>query len=70
MSTVESGYNNDSSVLNLRDHDDEKSYIRQLNEVDAQEQYLSTQVPLADDDSSIGLKRELNIEGGQKAKKI
>ena len=69
MSTVESEYNNNSSVLNLRDHDDEKSYIRQLNEVDAQEQYLSTQVPLADDDSSIGLKRELNIEGGQKAKK-
>ena len=65
---METDYVNDS-VLNLKVHDDEKSYVRQLNEVEAQEQYLSTQVPLADDESSIGLKRELNIEGGQKAKK-
>ena len=48
----------------------EKDYLRQIKDVEEQ-QYIGTEVPLADDESSTGLKRELNLQGGGlKAKKI
>ena len=47
----------------------EKDYLRQVKDVEEQ-QYMGTEVPLADDESSLGLKRELNLQGGGlKAKK-
>ena len=57
----------DSSITSLNVNF-EKDYLRQLKDVEEQD-YIKTDAPLADDESSIGLKRELNIEGGQKAKK-
>ena len=58
----------DSSITSLN-VSFEKDYLRQIQDVE-QQNYIPTDAPLADDESSIGLKRELNIEGGQKAKKI
>ena len=57
----------DSSITSLN-VSFEKDYLRQIQDVE-QQNYIPTDAPLADDESSIGLKRELNIEGGQKAKK-
>ena len=57
----------DSSITSLNVNF-EKDYLRQLKDVEEQN-YIKTDAPLTDDESSIGLKRELNIEGGQKAKK-
>ena len=57
----------DSSITSLNVNF-EKDYLRQIKDVEEQD-YIKTDAPLADDESSIGLKRELNIEGGQKAKK-
>ena len=62
--------NTDESISSLK-VSFEEDYLRQLQDVENQN-YIptgSTGVPLIDDESSTGLKRELNIEGGQKAKK-
>ena len=59
----------DSTNMNLNINPDaEEDYLRQVLDVERQD-YLNNEIPIADDVSSIGLKRELNIEGGQKAKK-
>ena len=63
-----SGQNVDDSSISSLKTDFEKDYLHQLEDVEHQD-YITTEVPLADDESSIGLKRALNIEGGQKAKK-
>ena len=62
-----SNQNNDESVTNLKIELD-KEYLRQVEDIE-QQNYLSTEVPLADDQSSVGLEKKLKIEGGQKAKK-
>ena len=50
--------------------DKEEDYLRQVNNIEEQDQnYLNTDMPLAEDLSSIGLKKELNIHEGNKAKK-
>ena len=50
--------------------DKEEDYLRQVNNVEEQDQnYLNTDMPLAEDISSIGLKKQLNIHEGNKAKK-
>ena len=67
---TEKNVNTEDSISSLK-VSFEEDYLRQLQDVENQN-YIpsgSTGVPLVDDDSSIGLKRELNIEGGQKAKK-
>ena len=67
---TEKNVNTEDSISSLK-VSFEEDYLRQLQDVENQN-YLptgGTGVPLVDDDSSIGLKRELNIEGGQKAKK-
>ena len=63
--------NTDESSVSTLKLSFEEDYLHQLEDVEAQNYITtaSTGVPLADDESSIGLKRELNIEGGQKAKK-
>ena len=58
----------DSSQKNLK-IDFEEDYLRQVNEVEEQNRYIETEIPIADDISSIGLKKQLNIEGGRSAKK-
>ena len=62
-----SNQNNDESVTNLKIELD-KEYLRQVEDIE-QQNYLSTEAPLADDQSSVGLEKKLKIEGGQKAKK-
>ena len=52
----------------------EEDYLRQLKDIENEDYQNSlpkggTSAPLMDDESSTGLKRELNIEGGLKAKK-
>ena len=67
---TEQNENTDESISSLK-VSFEEDYLRQLQDVENQN-YIptgSTGVPLIDDESSTGLKRELNIEGGQKAKK-
>ena len=67
---AEQNENTDESISSLK-VSFEEDYLRQLQDVENQN-YIptgSTGVPLIDDESSTGLKRELNIEGGQKAKK-
>ena len=60
----------DSTNMNLNINPDaEDDYLRQVLDVERQD-YLNNEIPIADDVSSIGLKRELNIEGGRSAKKI
>ena len=63
-----SGKDTDDSSITSLNVSFEKDYLRQIQDVE-QQNYIPTDAPLADDESSIGLKRELNIEGGQKAKK-
>ena len=59
----------DSTNMNLNINPDaEDDYLRQVLDVERQD-YLNNEIPIADDVSSIGLKRELNIEGGRSAKK-
>ena len=55
-------------MLNL---DPEEEYLRQVKDVEAQnyQNYNDTEIPIADDISSIGLKKQLNIEGGKSARK-
>ena len=58
----------DSTNMNLNINPDaEDDYLKQVLDVEKQD-YLNNEIPL-DDVSSIGLKRELNIEGGRSAKK-
>ena len=67
---TEQNENTDESISSLK-VSFEEDYLRQLQDVENQN-YIptgSTGVPLIYDESSTGLKRELNIEGGQKAKK-
>ena len=67
---TEQNENTDESISSLK-VSFEEDYLRQLQDVENQN-YIptgSTGVPLIDDESSTGLKRDLNIEGGQKAKK-
>ena len=52
-------------ILNV---DAEEDYLRQVQNVEEQN-YMDTEIPMADDISSIGLKKQLNIEGGRPAKK-
>ena len=60
----------DNSEIVMLDFDPEEDYIRQVKDVEQQyQQYNETEIPLADDISSIGLKKQLNIEGGRQAKK-
>ena len=56
----------DESHNNLK-LDFEEDYLRQIKDVE--EQNMDTEFPIADDISSIGLKKQLNIEGGKQAKK-
>ena len=59
----------DSTNMNLNINPDaEEDYLRQVYDVERQD-YLNHEISIADDSSSIGLKRELNIEGGRSAKK-
>ena len=69
--TTEANLINDESSISSLKVSFEKDYLRQLEDVEAQNYVTSatTGVPLIDDESSTGLKRELNIEGRQKAKK-
>ena len=66
MSTNEQEEN---SQYNLKIDEIEDDYLRQVRDIEEQQNYMETQVPLADDESSIGLKKQLNIEGGKSAKK-
>ena len=52
-------------ILNVNAEED---YLRQVQNVEEQN-YMDTEIPMADDISSIGLKKQLNIEGGRPAKK-
>ena len=56
----------DESHNNLK-LDFEEDYLRQIKNVE--EQNMDAEFPIADDISSIGLKKQLNIEGGKQAKK-
>jgi hypothetical protein len=64
----------DESSLSSLQVSFEEDYLRQLKDIE-NEDYQNrlpkggTSAPLMDDESSTGLKRELNIEGGLKAKK-
>ena len=64
MDNIESD-NNSESQLNLFA---EKDYIRQIQDIE-DVKYTNTDVPLIDDESSVGLKKQLNIQGGRPAKK-
>ena len=57
----------DDSVTSLKISFD-KDYLRQLEEVENQN-YTTKIIPSSDDENSIRLKKELNIEGVQKAEK-
>ena len=57
---------NSQFALNI---DAEEDYLRQVKDIEEQNKYLETEIPLSDDISSIGLKKQLNIEGGRQAKK-
>ena len=52
--------------LNINEKDDD--YLRQLRDIENQKNYMDTEVPLADNVSSIGLKKLLNLERGRSAK--
>ena len=58
----------DNSDYNLKIEDLEEDYLRQVRDIEEQK-YMDTQIPLADDESSVGIKKQLNIEGGRSAKK-
>ena len=58
----------DNSDYNLKIEDLEEDYLRQVRDIEEQK-YIDTQIPLADDESSVGIKKQLNIEGGRSAKK-
>ena len=64
MDNIESD-NNSESQLNISA---EKDYIRQIQDIE-DVKYTNTDVPLIDDESSVGLKKQLNIQGGRPAKK-
>ena len=68
MTEPDNNTENSFSTLNVSFDED---YLHQLQDIENQDyiQTGTTSVPLVDDESSIGLKRELNIEGGLKAKK-
>ena len=57
----------DESITSLKSSL-EKDYLRQLEEVENQNN-ISNKTTLVEDDNSKGLKKELNIEGNQKAEK-
>ena len=59
----------DNSQYNLKIDEIEDDYLRQVRDIEEQQNYMDTEVPLADDVSSIGLKKQLNLEGGRSAKK-
>ena len=70
MTEQNNNHNTEESFSTLNVSFDE-DYLHQLQDIENQD-YIkagTTSVPLVDDESSIGLKRELNIEGGLKAKK-
>ena len=58
----------DTSVESLNSNF-ERDYLRQIQDVEEQN-YMQTGAPLVDDESSVGVKRELNIKNSLKAKKI
>ena len=58
----------DNSDYNLKIEDLEEDYLRQVRDIEEQK-YMDTQIPLTDDESSVGIKKQLNIEGGRSAKK-
>ena len=60
--------NETTDTNNLIDFDPEEDYLRQVREIQEQT-YNDTEIPLADDISSIALKKQLNVEGGHSAKK-
>ena len=57
----------DASVESLNSNF-ERDYLRQIQDVEEQN-YMQTDAPLVDDESSVGVKRELNIKNSLKAKK-
>ena len=57
----------DTSVESLNSNF-ERDYLRQIQDVEEQN-YMQTDAPLVDDESSVGVKRELNIKNSLKAKK-
>ena len=57
----------DTSVESLNSNF-ERDYLRQIQDVEEQN-YMQTDAPLVDDESSVGVKRELNIKYSLKAKK-
>ena len=46
----------DNSQYNLKIDEIEDDYLRQVRDIEEQQNYMDTEVPLADDVSSIGLK--------------
>ncbi len=66
---MEKNEQEDNSDYNLKIEDLEEDYLRQVKDIEEQK-YQDTQIPLADDESSVGIKKQLNIEGGRSAKKI
>ena len=63
----DSNENQDNSEMNMNINAEE-DYLRQVVDVERQN-YLNSEMSFFDDDSSIGLKKQLNIEGGRSAKK-
>ena len=59
--------NNSQFALNI---DAEEDYLRQIRDLEEQNRYLETEIPMSVDITSIGLKKQLNIEGGKSAKKV
>ena len=65
-----SGNDFDDTEINILPKDKEEDYLRQVNSIEQQEQnYINPDVPMAEDISSIALKKQLNIQEGNKAKK-
>ena len=65
-----SGNDFDDTEINILTKDKEEDYLRQVNSIEQQEQnYINPDVPMAEDISSIALKKQLNIQEGNKAKK-
>ena len=61
--------NETTETKDLIDFDPEEDYLRQVREIQEQT-YNDTEIPLADDISSIALKKKLNVEGGRSVKKV
>ena len=51
-----------------KEYDPEEDYLRQVRDIEEQN-YDDVDIPMAEDISSIGLKKKLNVEGGRSAKK-